>query len=347
MFVINAVIVIGAGLTAIFNFWALLIGRLMVGWGAGAASVLCPLFVQEIAPAEVAGSIGAVVQNQITFGFMVSYSLGFAVPYEFTKDDQPNDELNTSTIWRWIFLIPGFVAIFQTLAMLIIFRDDTPKFYEQKGNLERVEIVNKKIFTEEGYKLNLSDNTPLNETQEKQSVVTFKQLFGPGYRYALLVGSILCTLNQFTGITAVLFYSNEIFQQGLSGYKAEHEARIGTILVGCALFGTSFLSSSLLARFGRKTIFIFGFVGMLASLATLGVISIFDWEIGIKIFTISFVTFFGFSIGTVMWLYNAEILPEAGISFATFINWAFTILFSLFTNQGFKALHPEGMYFLF
>ena len=300
----------------------------------------------EIAPITISGSLGASVQNMVTFGFVIAYSLGFLVPYEFLENGKLNEEIHNSDVWRYIFSIPGVIAIIQFLLLMTIFRDDTPQFYEKNGQQQRAREVYFKINSEDTLETPLLSNINNTESFAKEKT-TFFEIFGSKYRFALFVGLMVFTLSQFTGIYAVLFYSNEIFTLNYTGYAAELEARIGTVLIGVTMFITSFLSSILLARMGRRKILLIGHLGMFAALAALGVLAIYESYFWIKVLTVTFTFFFGFSSGTLIWIYNSEILTENSLSFATFWNWLLTILFGLFTSQGFEALTPQGMYFLF
>ena len=302
--------------------------------------------ITEIAPITISGSLGATVQNMVTFGFVIAYSLGFLVPYEYMEDGQLNDEIYTSEIWRYIFSIPGVIALIQFLFLMTIFRDETPKFYEKNGQQEEARQVYLRIHSEDALETPLLSNNTNVESFPREEA-TFFDIFGSKYRFTLFVGLMVFTLSQFTGINAVLFYSNEIFTLNYVGHAAEREARIGTMLIGITMFVTSFLSSILLARMGRRKILLIGHLGMFVALAVLGVLTIYENNLWIKVLTISFVFFYGFSIGTLVWIYTSEILTENGMSFATFWNWLLTILFGLFTSQGFEALTPQGMYFLF
>ena len=119
------------------------------------------------------------------------------------------------------------------------------------------------------------------------------------------------------------------------------------MLVGVVNWASALMAIPLLSRFGRKTLLIFGQIGMGLSLLILGILAIKDVSIGIKIFTMLFVAFFEFSLGPILWLYAAEIMTETGMAAASLITWIITLFFGLFTNKLFDLLHPEGMYFVF
>ena len=305
---------------------------------------------------------------------MLADFLGFAVPYETLESNSSiNPEIYTTQSWRGVFIVPAGIAIVQTLIILVVFRHDTIKYYIQKGMKENVKRVESLIYKEEAIKpqieaqheenesppnqinnsaendvenqSNKVENADFNsELKEKVSIV---QLFTARYRKAFIVGCLLAVFQQITGINAVIFYSNDIFTRGLSGYESEKSAKIGTMLVGVVNWAAAMSSIPLLTKFGRKTLLIFGQIGMGISLLLLAVFALIDQPIAIKILTLFFVAFFELSIGPILWLYAAEIMTESGMAAASLITWIITIIFGLFTSKFFDLLKPVGVYFTF
>lgn len=192
VFILNVIIIAGSSITMIFNFYALLLGRLMLGYGAGAFTVISPLFISETSPEKVAGSMGAINQFMVTAGIMVADILGFIVPYEYKKGVIPDGEKNlnpevfTTKIWRIVFIIPACLAIFQTLLVLFIFRNDTPKFYKQKRDMEAYERVQELIVNNDSSIINKSNLDVKEEKLEEK--VPLSAHCHPLYRYAFIVG---------------------------------------------------------------------------------------------------------------------------------------------------------------
>ena len=296
--------------------------------------------------------------------------LGFAVPYESLESSSSiNPEVYTTKSWRGVFIVPAGIAIAQTLIILVVFRHDTIKYYIQKGMKENVKRVESLIYKEEAinservalYEENESPPNQINksikndvenqsnedENVELKEKVSIVQLFTARYRKAFIVGCLLAVFQQITGINAVIFYSNDIFTRGLSGYESEKSAKIGTMLVGVVNWAAAMSSIPLLTKFGRKTLLIFGQIGMGISLLLLAVFALIDQPIAIKILTLFFVAFFELSIGPILWLYAAEIMTESGMAAASLITWIITIIFGLFTSKFFDLLKPVGVYFTF
>lgn len=324
-------------------------GRLLLGYGVGAFTVISPLFISETSPTVVAGSMGAINQFMVTAGIMIADILGFIIPYKYIKgkgDKDINNEIYSTKIWRLIFIIPLILAVLQTILVLFVFRNDTPKYYKQKRMKDAVERVDALIYAEKDSELNRSYLEDNGNDKGNQSV-PLKAHCSEKYRKAFMIGCILACFQQLTGINAVIFYSNDIFIGDKKGYDSEQAAKIGTMLVGVVNWAAAMIAIPLLIRFGRKTLLIIGQIGMGISLLILGVLAIKNEETAIKVFTLFFLFYFEIGIGPILWLYAAEIMTETGMAAASLITWIITIIFGLFTNKLFKLLHPEGMYFVF
>ena len=345
MLFVDLIIIIGAAINLIFNFWALLMGRLLVGWGCGAFTVIAPIMINEISPTSLSGMLGSIVQIQFTFGFLIAYAFGLHVPYQTKSDGTENLEIYTSEIWKLIFVFPGIVALLQILLLLTIYKDDTPTYYRQKEDNEKFSSTLSKIYVEyeTENKLYESEERSGSDLEDTSSIGIFEKR----YLYTLFIGMMIYVITKTTGVNAIFFYSNEIFTLKHTGHQAEKEARIGTLMIGVTMFLTSFLSPILLMKLGRRTILIIGHTGMLIFLTALGISAIYELNFCIKIFTVCSLFFFNPSIGTLCWIIGAEILKEKAVSLGTSLTWALTILFSLFTNQAFKLLTAEGVYFSF
>ena len=333
---------------------------------------ISPLSVSEITPVEFAGPLGGINQFMWTVGIMVASILGFVVPNSYAEGSGTtvNSEVYTTQSWRGIFIVPAIIAIIHSLLLLFVFRNDTLKYYKQKNNVEGVKRVEKLIYKEalevvspevqnEGIQPNqeniegqIEDEENKNnnqsskeESNEVEKKVSFRELFTARYRKSFIVAWIFAFFQQLTGIMVVIFYSNEVFTQGSTGYNAEKLAKIGTMMVGIINCFSSLIAIPLLTKFGRKTLLIFGQIGMGASLLLLAVFALLNESIAIEVFTMCFITFFELSIGSIMFLYIAEITTEVGVSVATFIVWTMIVIFGLFTVDLFKTLTAAGVYF--
>mmetsp|Transcript_32703 Transcript_32703/g.28971 ORF Transcript_32703/g.28971 Transcript_32703/m.28971 type:complete len:477 (-) Transcript_32703:66-1496(-) len=349
IFIANAIICIGAAITMIFNFYALIGGRIILGFGMGLFTVLTPLFISETSPIEMAGTLGSLSQFMVTVGIMIAYLFGFLVPIRYLKDEgeTPNPEIYTTQVWRIVFIIPAAISVIQSILLLLIFRFDTPKFYRQNGNESMAAKVEELIYTSKPIEES-EDEQMIEKEDEVEQKVSLSQLLTPKYRIALIIGCFTAFFQQMTGINVVIFYSNTVFTKGQDpGYDTEVTARTGTLIVGVVNWAATMVAIPLLSRLGRKTLMLFGQIMMGISLIILAVFSIINFSTGTIIFTLVFVAFFEIGIGSVLWLYLAEIMTEGGMSLASVLVWILTIIVGLFTPRMFDLLTPKGMYFLF
>ena len=157
-------------------------------------------------------------------------------------------------------------------------------------------------------------------------------MFKKYYFKAFWIGCILSIFQQLSGINAVVFYSNELFRGNAEGDEGDKQARLGTLLFGTVNMLTALSSTFLLKMFGRKILLV---VGQFSMSIALGLFALFAWldlsgTLQI-IMVLIYTAFFEFSIGPILWLYLAEILPPAGLGIAVFLNWAVVIMISFLT----------------
>jgi len=187
---------------------------------------------------------------------------------------------------------------------------------------------------------------PVQESTHKEKI---SQHCSPKYRWALMVGCLLAFFQQLTGINVVILYSNKVFTSGSNeeNHNDLIRARTGTVIVGVVNWAATMVAIPLLFKIGRKALMLVGHTGMSLALIALGVLAIFEIDIAIIAFTMVFIAFFEIGVGSVVFLYLAEIMTEFGISMALAVVWSLTILVSLVTPRMIEQLHQDGLYFMF
>lgn len=153
----------------------------------------------------------------------------------------------------------------------------------------------------------------------KQEKGSFRQLFGPGLRMALIVGVGLAILQQITGINAVMYYAPEIFKETGAGTNA---ALIQTILVGLINLLFTILAIWLIDKVGRKALLLVGSAAMTICLAVIGIAFQTGHTSGplVLIFILIYVAAFAVSLGPVVWVVISEIFPNRVRGIATSIS---------------------------
>jgi sugar porter (SP) family MFS transporter len=285
--------------------------RILGGIGIGTASVVCPLYIAEIAPASRRGRLVTFNQLAIVIGILVVYFVNYFIA------GLGDEQWNTETGWRWMFgSATAPAAVFFLLTLLI---PESPRWLAQRGRTEEALGILRRVGGEAkaGEELR-SITAALN--QERASS---EGLLSPGIRKAFLIGAVLAVLQQVTGINVFMYYTPEIFKLLGSGTDI---ALLQTISVGGINLIFTLVALRMVDRFGRKPLMIAGAAGMTLSLAGLG-IAVYNNVLAawVLVFVLGFIASFAMSLGPVVWLIIAEVFPTRirgrGMAVATLLLW--------------------------
>lgn len=266
--------------------------RIIGGIGVGLASMLSPLYIAEIAPAQIRGRLVSKNQFAIVFGLLAVYFVNY-----FIARNGDDNWLNIVG-WRWMFaseIIPAGLFL-----LMLFFVPDTPRSLMLKNKDKEALFVLTKINGEEKGKTVLSD---IKESMKSENGKLFS--YGPKI---IIIGILLSVFQQFVGINGVLYYAPEIFKSMGSG---TYTSLLQTIAVGAILLVFTVLTIVTIEKFGRKPLMIYGALGMSISMFALG--TTFYFEItGVLalILMLVYVACFGFSWGPVVWVLLSEIFPN-------------------------------------
>lgn len=281
---------IGKGDHTFFTFF--IIYRIIGGVGVGLASMLSPLYIAEIAPAESRGKLVSMNQFAIIFGMLLVYFVNY-----FIARNGDTNWLNTIG-WRWMFaseIIPA------TLFLLFLFSvPDTPRSLVLQSQEDKALDVLIKVNGPELAHHILADI--------KNTVTTHSgKLFSYGLP-VIIIGVLISVFQQFVGINVVLYYAPEIFKSMGSGTDT---ALLQTIIVGAINLIFTVLAIQTVDRIGRKPLMIIGALSMSISMFALGT-SFFTNSLGMfsLICMLVYVAGFAMSWGPVAWVLLAEIFPN-------------------------------------
>ncbi|WP_411831760.1 sugar porter family MFS transporter [Paenibacillus dokdonensis] len=288
------------------TFSGFIIARIIGGIGIGITSTLCPLYNAEIAPAKYRGRLVALNQLATVTGIFLVYFVNLWI------SGLGDDAWDVSTAWRWMFgfgIIPGVLFL-----VLLFFVPESPRWLIKQGRAAQSLPILLRIHGEELAKQEVLD---IKESF-KQENGSFRQLFSPAVRLALIVGVGLAILQQVTGINAVMYYAPEIFKQTGAGTNA---ALIQTILVGLINFLFTILAIWLIDKVGRKVLLLIGSSAMTICLAVIGMAFQTGHASGplVLIFILIYVAAFAVSLGPVVWVVISEIFPNRIRGIATSI----------------------------
>lgn len=293
---------------------SLVLARLFLGLAIGTASFAVPLYIAEISPVKVRGTLVSLFQLMITIGILVSYFSDFL----FANDANPS-------CWRPMF----YVGVIPALILLIgmFFMPESPRWLFSKGRGQQaLEILRRT----EGEAAESVAETIQNEIEkDNQQSAGWKDLLRKEWKYPLLIAVGIMFIQQFVGINTVIYYSPKIFRMaGFSGSVSAIGASIG---VGFINVIATVLSVYFVDRIGRRKLFFAGMVGMVLSLSMLAGSFLVDFGSAGKFVTVGctllYVTFYAISVGPLGWLIISEIFPQKlrglGSSIGSLSVWVF------------------------
>ena len=285
--------------------------RVLGGLAVGAVSVLSPMYVAEVAPPKIRGSLITIYQLAITFGILVSYLVNFAL------HDVENN-------WRWMFatgLIPSIIFFIG-----LFFIPESPRWLVKAGFKEKGRLVLERIGGAEFAGREIAEiEKSLMDTGKGSAL---RMLFAPRYRKVIILGLLLSVFVQISGINTVIDYAPKIL---MSAGLEIRNALLQTSLIGLVNFAFTFFAVWLIDRLGRRTFYIIGSSGMVVTLLMLA--AAFHFELS-PIFTticiMLFIAFFASCIGPAFWTLVAEMFPNRirgqAVALASFTQWVFTFL---------------------
>ncbi len=269
--------------------------RVLGGIGVGLASAICPMYIAEVAPANVRGRLVSVNQFAIIFGMLVVYFVNYLIRMNLTG----NIEVAMMEIgWRRMFLGEAFPAA--TFGLLLLMVPKTPRYLVMSGSETKALHVLTKI---NGVSV---AKTILEEI--KETVVEKREkLFSYGVT-VVIIGILLSFFQQAVGINVVLYYAPRIFENlGASGDVSMRQ----TVVMGVVNIIFTLVAIFTVDKFGRKPLLVIGSIGMMVGMAALSVLSFMD-VIGVAalVFIIIYTASFMMSWGPITWVLISEIFPN-------------------------------------
>ncbi len=303
------------------NLTQFVLARFIGGLGVGSASMLSPLYISEIAPAKIRGMLVTLYQLAIVFGINIIYIVNYLIAN--THDQVWNVQLG----WRYMLGSEGIPAIL--FFILLFFVPESPRWLVKENRSdEALKILNKINRPEETHRILKEIKEAVNE--EKGS---FLDLFKPGIRKAMVVGSVLALFSQVTGINAIIYYAPEIFKQ--VGFGSE-SALFQTMIIGFVNMLFTLVAIRFIDYWGRRTLLIWGLSGMVSCLLGMGMFFYFEITSGplLLLFILGFIASFASSLGPIPWVLISEIFPTktrgTAMSFSIVILWLGVVLITQF-----------------
>ena len=304
------------------DVYSFVIYRIIGGIGVGIASMISPMYIAEIAPANIRGRLISFNQFAIIFGMLVIYFVNYHIA------GQGDEEWLINEGWRWMFFSGAIPAAL--FLVLLFFVPETPRYLASQGKDDKALQVLEKIAGK--------DNAATVLAEIK---ATLHEVNAPWLSYGFLVifvGVLLSVFQQAVGINVVLYYAGNIFRN--MGASTD-SSLLQTIIVGLVNLVFTVVAIMTVDKFGRKPLMIIGSLGMAVSMIGLG-FTFYVGNVGVLalVFMLTYTAAFAMSWGPVCWVLLAEIFPNSirgamsiAVAAQWIANWVVSLTFPMLNDN--------------
>ncbi len=322
--------------------------RVVGGIGVGLASAVCPMYIAEVAPSEIRGTLVSCNQFAIIFGMLVVYFVNYLI-----LGDHINPRVENGVIvnlvgadmesvrwtidygWRYMFVSEAVPA--GLFGLLLFFVPETPRYLAMVNRDKQAYDILAKI---NGGKKASDILSEIKATSGEKT----EKLFTYGVA-VIVIGILLSVFQQAVGINAVLYYAPRIFEGALG---AGSDGMMQTVIMGIVNIVFTLVAIFTVDKFGRKPLLIIGSVGMAFGAFAVAVCD----SLGLKgivpvLSIIVYAAFFMMSWGPICWVLISEIFPNTIRGAAVAIAVAFQWIFNYIVSSTFPALYEFSPFFTY
>jgi sugar porter (SP) family MFS transporter len=315
------------------DVYAFIVARFIGGLGIGISTVVAPLYIAEIAPAEQRGRLAGMFQFNIVFGILIAF-LSNALLAGIGED-----------AWRWMLGVAAFPALLYT-AMCFALPESPRWLIDRKKDRAAGAAVLSAIYPEASPQ-EIARKT--DEIASKSAPAGHAERFWTArLRKPILLAFLIAFFNQLSGINAILYFAPRIFEMTGLGTQA---ALLQSIGIGVTNLVFTFVGLWLIDRVGRRTLLLVGSVGYIGSLG-LTAWAFFTAHYAIVPACIfAFIAAHAVGQGAVIWVFISEIFPNRhraeGQTLGSFTHWFFAALLTSFFPKMVTAIAPGGIFLFF
>lgn len=309
------------------SFDALVAFRIIGGVGIGIVSIVSPIYISEVSPAKIRGTLVSLYQLAVTAGFLLAYLANWAIDAGIDPSAAADaglwSRMFNAEAWRGMLgseTLPALLFLF-----IIFFIPESPKWLIIKGKPSEATAVLSRILGSED-EINAEVEATRSSSGEDNG--KWSDLLKPGILVAVLAGCAIAILGQFMGVNAVLYYGPKIFSE--AGFD---NPMFSTVLVGLVNFATTVLAVFIIDKVGRKQLIYWGVSGMIICLMAIGTYFATGGVLGngfMLAFFLAYVFCCAISISAIVFVLLSEMYPNSirgrAMSLAGFMLWVGTYL---------------------
>ena len=322
----------------------LVLGRILLGLAVGGASTVVPVFLAELAPYEIRGSLAGRNELMIVVGQLAAFVVNAIIG---------NTLGHLDGVWRIMFAISAIPAIVLFFGMLRM--PESPRWLVQRGNVAEARAVLATVRSAERAEAELEELAALAEAESHQRVLGWRAvLTNKNLVRILLIGIGVGIAQQLTGINSIMYFGQTVLIE--SGFD-ESAALIANIAPGIIAVIGAIIALAMMDRLDRRKTFIIGFTLTTLSHLLIGLASLLlpvgsaarPWVILllVVVFVGSMQTF----LNVAVWVYLSEIFPlhmrGFGMGISVFMLWVTNGFLSLYFLSLVDTVGITGTFFLF
>lgn len=293
------------------TFAEFLAARFISGLGIGASSMICPVYIAEMAPKAWRGRLGSMFQLGIVTGIFLTLFINARI------QGLGDETWNTTVGWRWMLGAEVVPAVF--LLALLFFVQESPRWLIQAGRDPEA----RRILVGIGGSAHAEEEIAAVKSVTAQEEGRFSELFHARFRRPLLIAVLLMAFSQFSGINAIMYYSTKIFTTAGVGIADSFTA---SAVIGLVNVLFTFVAIALVDKAGRRPLLLVGLLVQVVALAAVGFMFRAGVQgMGLLVAIVVFIAAFAMALGPIPWILCSEIFPTRvrgrAMSLATFVIW--------------------------
>lgn len=247
------------------TFLLLVLARMIGGFGVGASLIIAPMYIAEIAPSKIRGTMVSFNQLNIVLGISAAFFTNYLIIKFGQSDADWAVALKFSEYnWRWMLGLETIPAVIYFVALFLVPR--SPRWLIMAGKEQEALKTMARAVGPEKAALDMEAVKQSLNNEVNQAKASLADVFVKALRPVLIIGLALAALQQLTGINSVFFYAPMIFEQSGLGADASFSQ---AIYVGLANLVFTILAMLLIDRIGRKPLLIIGVSGIVLSMMAL------------------------------------------------------------------------------
>jgi sugar porter (SP) family MFS transporter len=319
------------------SFGQFIAARVLSGIAIGVSSMICPVYIAEIAPARWRGRLGTLFQFGIVAGIFLTLFINRWI-------QQSGDAAwNTDYGWRWMLAaeaLPALVFLF-----LLFPIPESPRWLIKAGREEEAG----RILVRVGGAEHAAAEIAAVKNVLLQEEGSLSELFSRHYRLPLLIAFVLTTGAQFSGINSIMYYSTEIFKNATGNANAAFSS---SVWIGLVNFLATFGAILFVDKAGRKPLLLLGNAVQVAALVAVGVIFLRNpLSPALLWFVLLYISAFAIAAGPLPWVVCSEIFPAKlrgrAMSVSTFFIWAACLLVAQTFPLLLKVIGPARTFWIY